>query len=59
LAAQLTPGVGAYLDIKDAVKNPSFENIGLALLSTTADLATFGAASTGVKATLKAFKYLN
>ena len=52
----MIPGYAAYLDIKDAINDPSLENIALAALSTSADIATFGAAGAGIKAAIKAAK---
>lgn len=53
---QMIPGYGAYLDIKDAINDPSLSNIALAALNMSADIATFGAASAGIKAAIKAAK---
>ena len=52
----MIPLYGAYLDIKDAINDPSLKNIALAALSTSADIATFGAAEAGIKASIKAAK---
>ena len=55
-AAQMIPGYGSYLDWKQAINDPSLENIGTAALTTAGDLFTVGMGGAAIRASIKAAK---
>ena len=54
--AQMIPGYGAYLDIKNATENPSWSSIGTAALTTAGDIFTLGFGGLALRAGLRAAK---
>ena len=52
----MIPGYGSYLDWKQAINDPSLENIGTAALTTAGDLFTVGMGGAAIRASIKAAK---